>query len=176
MIDNDLEDWEKSHVNSLTLKMIFWATAGTLLATAIAYILKKSALGDIQPELLFVPWGIVLVLGISTAFKRGVAAERERYRAVTAAETKPAAKTTTRKKATTKRKKATTKKTAAASTATAATTASATAKKPAAKKATTRKKTAAKTTAAKTTTAKKAAPKKTATKKKTTTKKTTTKK
>lgn len=156
MLHNDLEEWEKAHVNAITLKMIFLATGGTLLATAVAFVLRKTALGEIQPELLFVPWGIVLVLGISAAFKKGVEEERARQVAVAkaAAKTTTPAKKKTRKKTT--RKKAVKSTTAAKST------------------------TTAKKTTAKKTTAKKAAPKKTGTtkrkttaKKKTTTKKTT---
>ena len=73
-----LEEWEQNHINSLTLKMIFAATIGTLAATAIAFILRKAGFAEIHPELLFIPWGIALVLGISTAFHRGVMAERHR--------------------------------------------------------------------------------------------------
>ena len=29
MFDNNLEEWEKAHVNALTLKMIFLATGGS---------------------------------------------------------------------------------------------------------------------------------------------------
>ncbi len=156
MFDSNLEEWEKAHVNALTLKMIFLATGGTLLATALAFILRTSGMGDINPELLFVPWGIVVVLGVSTAFKKGVEEERARAAAAAKAAPKPAApkKTATKKKAATK--KSTAKKKAAP-------------KKAAAKKTTT-KKTTTKTTA------KKAAPKKTGAAKKKTTKKTAAKK
>lgn len=166
MFQNDLEEWEKAHVNALTLRMIFLATGGTLLATALAFVLRQTALGEINPELLFIPWGIVLVLGISTAFKKGVEEERARVAdaAKTTATAAPAAK-----KATTKKRK-TTRKKAAVKTVTAKKVAAP--KKPAAKKPA-KKKTAAKKTA----TAKKAAPKKTgAAKKATTRKKTTAKK
>lgn len=78
MSDKKVEDWEQAEINSLTLKMIFYATGGTLVATAISYILNATSLGSINPELLFVPWGIVLVIGVSTAFHRGVMAERNR--------------------------------------------------------------------------------------------------
>lgn len=73
-----IEEWEQNHINSLTLKMIFMATIGTLAATAIAFILRKAGFTEIHPELLFIPWGIALVLGISTSFHRGVMAERHR--------------------------------------------------------------------------------------------------
>ena len=76
--DKNLKQWEKDKVSALTLKMILAATAGTLLATALAYILRQAGLGEIKPELLFAPWGIVLVYGVSIAFHQGVEAERSR--------------------------------------------------------------------------------------------------
>ena len=72
------EDWEQNEINSLTLKLIGAATLGTLAATGIAYILRKAGLAQIQPELLFIPWGIALVAGVSMGFRRGVLAERAR--------------------------------------------------------------------------------------------------
>jgi hypothetical protein len=73
-----LDDWEQTQVNSITLKLIFAATFGTLAATGIAYTLKKAGLPEIQPQLLFAPWGIALVVGVSVAFHQGVLAERAR--------------------------------------------------------------------------------------------------
>lgn len=72
------EEWEKAAINAITLKMIFAATLGTLAATLLAFLLRKSGIGDIKPELLFAPWGIALVFGISTSFHKGVMAERNR--------------------------------------------------------------------------------------------------
>ena len=73
-----VEDWEQNHINSLTLKLLFAATLGTALATLVAFILKTSGLGEIKPELLFIPWGIALVAGVAVAFHNGVLAERAR--------------------------------------------------------------------------------------------------
>lgn len=73
-----VEKWEQDQINSLTLKLIFAATIGTLAATGIAYLLNKAGLPEISPQLLFAPWGIALVVGASIAFHRGVMAERER--------------------------------------------------------------------------------------------------
>jgi hypothetical protein len=73
-----LQEWEDAQISTLTLKLILAATGGTLAATAIAYVLKTAGLGEVKPELLFVPWGIALVAGVSLAFRRGVMAERER--------------------------------------------------------------------------------------------------
>lgn len=78
MENKKLEDWEQNHINSLTLKLIFAATLGTLAATGLAFILKKTGIGEIKPELLFIPWGIALVFGVSMSFHRGVMAERNR--------------------------------------------------------------------------------------------------
>ena len=78
MKKNKVEEWEKAAINAITLKMIFSATIGTLAATALALILRKSEFGDIKPELLFAPWGIALVIGVSTSFHKGVMAERNR--------------------------------------------------------------------------------------------------
>ncbi len=78
MKKQSVEEWEKAAINAITLKMIFAATIGTLVATALALILRKSGLGEIKPELLFAPWGIALVFGISTSFHKGVMAERNR--------------------------------------------------------------------------------------------------
>lgn len=78
MRKHKVEEWEKAAINALTLKMIFAATIGTLAATALAFILKQSGLGEIKPELLFAPWGIALVIGVSTSFHKGVMAERSR--------------------------------------------------------------------------------------------------
>lgn len=78
MKKNKFEEWEKAAINAITLKMIFAATLGTLAATALAFILRKSGIGEIKPELLFAPWGIALVYGISTSFHKGVMAERNR--------------------------------------------------------------------------------------------------
>jgi len=69
-----VEEWEQNHINSLTLKLIFAATLATLAATGVAMALRATG----RPELLFAPWGIALVLGISIAFHRGVLAERAR--------------------------------------------------------------------------------------------------
>ena len=70
--------WEQEKINALTLKLIFAATAGMLAATAIAYGLQKLGMSEISPQLLFAPWGIALVVGVSIAFHQGVMAERER--------------------------------------------------------------------------------------------------
>lgn len=73
-----VKEWEKNKINALTLKMIFAATGGTLAATVVAYFLKHAGMYDVQPEMLFIPWGIALVFGVSMAFHQGVQAERER--------------------------------------------------------------------------------------------------
>ena len=73
-----VEEWEQNHINSLTLKLIFASTFATLLATGIAFILRRMGIPEIRPELLFAPWGIALVIGISIAFHSGVMAERAR--------------------------------------------------------------------------------------------------
>ena len=73
-----VEEWEQNQINSLTLKLIFAATFGTLLATGLAFVLQKIGMPEISPELLFIPWGIALVLGAAIAFHRGVLAERTR--------------------------------------------------------------------------------------------------
>lgn len=72
------EEWQKNEINNLTLKLIIAATLGTLAATGIAFILRTIGFSEIKPELLFMPWGIALVYGVSVSFKRGVMAERER--------------------------------------------------------------------------------------------------
>lgn len=72
------DDWQKNEINAITLKLILAATVGTLAATGIAFVLKAAGLGEIKPELLFIPWGIALVFGVSLAFRKGVLAERER--------------------------------------------------------------------------------------------------
>ena len=72
------DEWQQNEINSLTLKLIGAATAGTLAATGIAFILKTAGLAEVKPELLFILWGIALVFGISLAFRRGVLAERSR--------------------------------------------------------------------------------------------------
>jgi hypothetical protein len=79
MLQKDsLKEWEENQINRLTLKFIFAATGGTIAATAISFILQKAGLGEIKPELLFIPWGVALVFGVSMSFRRGVLAERER--------------------------------------------------------------------------------------------------
>jgi hypothetical protein len=80
-----VEDWQKNEINALTLKLIFAATAGTLAATGIAFLLKTAGLGEIKPELLFIPWGVALVVGVSLSFRRGVLAERTRAEKAAAA-------------------------------------------------------------------------------------------
>lgn len=73
-----VEEWEQNHINSLTIKLIFAATAATLFATALDVILRHSGVAAIRPELLFAPWSIALVIGTGLSFHRGVLAERER--------------------------------------------------------------------------------------------------
>jgi hypothetical protein len=73
---------DQNQINSLTLQMIISATLGTLAATGVSFILKKVGLGEIKPELLFIPWGIALVFGVSVGFHRGVIAERGRAEAL----------------------------------------------------------------------------------------------
>ena len=73
-----IEKWERGHINTLTLKMIVAATLSTAAAAAIAVTLQKMGVPEIRPELLFMPWGIVLVVGVSVAFHAGVTAERSR--------------------------------------------------------------------------------------------------
>jgi len=73
-----VEDWERGYINTITMQMLISATIGTLVATSLAFLLRKFSAGDISPEILFIPWGIALVLGISTAFHQGVLAERSR--------------------------------------------------------------------------------------------------
>ena len=98
MSKKKLEEWEQAHINSLTLRILFYATIGTAVAAGIAYILAEMDVQKVNPELVFIPWGIALVVGISTAFHKGVLAERERSKA-------PAAKATPKKKTTKKSKK-----------------------------------------------------------------------
>jgi hypothetical protein len=69
-----VEEWEQNHINSITLKLIFAATLATLAATGVAIALRSMN----YPELLFAPWGIALVIGISVSFHKGVMAERAR--------------------------------------------------------------------------------------------------
>lgn len=78
MTRSKLDEWQQNEINSLTLRLIFAATLGTLAATGIAFLLKMAGLPEVKPELLFIPWGIALVFGISHSFRRGVMAERER--------------------------------------------------------------------------------------------------
>ena len=109
MNNKKLEEWEQAHINSLTLKMLFYATIGTAVAAGIAYILEQSDIQQINPELIFIPWGIALVIGISSGFHRGVLAERERAKSaekIAAANAKPAAKKKTKPKAKTAAKTA----------------------------------------------------------------------
>jgi len=73
-----VQEWEKPLINALTMKFIFAATGGTLAATGLSYILRISGFGEIKPELLFMPWGVALVLGVSVGFHQGVLAERRR--------------------------------------------------------------------------------------------------
>lgn len=73
-----VEKWEKNHINNLTLRMILLATFGTVAAAALAFLLQKIGLPEIRPELLFMPWGIALVFGVSYGFHQGVLAERTR--------------------------------------------------------------------------------------------------
>lgn len=73
-----LEAWEQNKINSLTLKMILASTLATVVAACLAYVLQKAGITEIRRELLFAPWGIALVVGISIAFHQGVLAERER--------------------------------------------------------------------------------------------------
>lgn len=73
-----MEEWERNAINALTLKLLFAATLGTLAAVAIAFIVKQASGTIIPSELLFAPWGIALVIGISMAFHQGVMAERHR--------------------------------------------------------------------------------------------------
>jgi len=75
---NKVEKWERDHINGLTLKMIFAASLGTAAAAGIAFVLEKAGLPEVRPELLFMPWGIALVAGVSIGFHRGVLAERTR--------------------------------------------------------------------------------------------------
>ncbi len=75
---NKAEEWEQNHINSLTLKLIFVATLSTAAATMLAFLMQKAGIPEIRPELLFMPWGIALVLGVSMAFRSGVRAERAR--------------------------------------------------------------------------------------------------
>lgn len=78
-----IEDWERGHINTLTVRMLFIAAIATAVATTLTYVLHASGMPRINPELLFLPWGIVLVFGVSHAFHRGVLAERERMRTAT---------------------------------------------------------------------------------------------
>jgi len=142
-MNTKIEAWEKEHINGLTLKMILLASAGTILAAVLAFSLSASPLSEINPELLFIPWGIVLVIGVSAGFHNGVLAERERQKvalkpAVTKTVKKTATKKTPAKKAPVRKapvKKAATKKAAVKKTV---------AKKSTAKKAVAKKKPAAK--------------------------------
>jgi len=69
---------QRRRINRLTLKMILAAGAGTVAAAVIAYFLRKTGFGDIRPELLFIPWSVALVIGISAGFRYGVLSERDR--------------------------------------------------------------------------------------------------
>ncbi len=73
-----IQEWEKPLINALTLKLIFAAAFSTAAAAGLAFILRKSGFGEIKPELLFMPWGIFLVVGVSISFHAGVMAERDR--------------------------------------------------------------------------------------------------
>ena len=75
------EEWQQNEINSITLRLIFAATLGTLAAAGLALVLKYQGLAEVKPELLFIPWGIALVFGVSISFRRGVLAERARAEA-----------------------------------------------------------------------------------------------
>ena len=72
-----VEDWEQSHINSLTVNLILSATIATLIAALLAVVMRKIDMPEIR-ELLFAPWSIALVVGVAMAFHRGVLAERAR--------------------------------------------------------------------------------------------------
>ena len=72
-----VEDWEQNHINSLTLNVILYATIATLLAALLCVVMHKIDIPQVR-ELLFAPWAIALVIGVSVSFHRGVLAERAR--------------------------------------------------------------------------------------------------
>lgn len=72
------QDWQQHQINVITLRMILIATLATLIAAGVAMVLRDQGFGQVRPELLFLPWCVVLVYGVSIAFRAGVAAERER--------------------------------------------------------------------------------------------------
>lgn len=86
------EDWQQHQINVITLRMIFIATIGTLGAAVFAYFFRLNGFGEIRPELLFLPWCVVLVYGIAIAFRAGVRAERQRIARSDDGKTPPSAK------------------------------------------------------------------------------------
>ena len=64
---------QQNEINSLTLNMILYATIATLCVALISLAIQNV---KIPPELMFMPWGIVLVIGISAAYRRGYKAGR----------------------------------------------------------------------------------------------------
>ena len=76
---SEKDERDKQEINKITLQMIFAATLGTAAAAGVAFIVRKAGIGEINPELLFMPWGVVLVAGVSLAFRRGVQVERGRH-------------------------------------------------------------------------------------------------
>lgn len=76
MIDLDeypIEPWEKKAIRSLTLSFLGAGALGTVVCLLVAQVLQILQWGHgISADILFVPWAVVLVLGTSTAFHRGV--------------------------------------------------------------------------------------------------------
>lgn len=79
MVDPDeypLESWEKKAIASLTLKFLAAGALGTIVCLLVARVLQNIGWGfGINTDLLFIPWAVILVLGTSTAFHRGVVDE-----------------------------------------------------------------------------------------------------
>jgi len=73
-----VEAWEQNHINALTLKILFAATIATGATTAVAFFLRSAGFPEIHPELLFMPWGVAVVIGVFISFHSGVREERSR--------------------------------------------------------------------------------------------------
>jgi hypothetical protein len=77
-MQDDEEKLQQNEINSLTLNMILYATIATLCVALLSVGLKMVHLSEISPQLMFMPWGIVMVVGISTAYRRGYKTGRSR--------------------------------------------------------------------------------------------------
>ena len=78
MTRSHIEPWEKPKIRKLQMAGSAGGIAGMAAILGISLIFRAIRWGHVSAGILFIPWMVVLILLIPTAYHQGVCEERER--------------------------------------------------------------------------------------------------